>query len=52
MKKLLARMRMSADSKLEIRQMCELIYPHFQQWMPEAAEWYQATRMGKNQLAP
>ena len=45
-------MRMPADSQLEIRQMCELIYPHFQAWSPEVAEWYQATRMGKNQLAP
>lgn len=45
-------MRMPLDAQLEIQQMCKLMYPHFEQWVPEIAEWYTQTRKGKNQLAP
>lgn len=45
-------MRMPADAQLEIRQLCDMMYPHFEAWMPEVAEWYTNNRKGKNQLAP
>lgn len=45
-------LRAMKDAQLEIQQMCELMWPHFIQWMPEVAEWYETNRKGKNQLAP
>lgn len=45
-------MRMPLDAQLEIGQLCNLMYPHFCNWMPEVADWYTRNRKGKNQLAP
>lgn len=33
-------MRYKKDAQLECQQLCELIIPHFQEWMPEITNWY------------
>lgn len=45
-------LRYKADAQLEIQQLCELIYPHFEGWVPEIAEWYTKGRKNKALLAP
>lgn len=40
------------DTQLETRQLCELIYPHFEAWMPSLAAYYSEKRAGKARLAP
>jgi thymidylate synthase (FAD) len=45
-------MRMPLDAQYEIRCLCDLMYPHFESWVPDIAAWYSKTRKGKNKLAP
>lgn len=45
-------LRSKLDAQQEIRQLCDLIWPHLCEWVPEVAEWYHHTRMGKARLAP
>jgi thymidylate synthase (FAD) len=45
-------LRAKMDAQHEIRQLCELMFPHLEAWAPQIAEWYQATRYGKARLAP
>ena len=45
-------LRSKADAQLEIRQLCELMWPHVRTWTPEIAAWYEAKRLGKARLAP
>jgi thymidylate synthase (FAD) len=45
-------LRAKKDAQLEIRQLCELMWPHFEAWTPEVADWYLARRWGKARLAP
>ena len=45
-------LRAKEDAQLEIRQLCELIWPHFVAWAPQIADWYQERRWGKARLAP
>lgn len=45
-------LRAKQDAQLEIQQMCELMLPHFESWMPEVAAWYCKERWGKARLAP
>ncbi|MEN9201883.1 MAG: FAD-dependent thymidylate synthase [Thermostichus sp. DG_1_6_bins_120] len=45
-------LRAKEDAQLEIRQLCELIWPHFQAWCPHIAAWYKENRWGKARLAP
>ncbi|GAB4212162.1 MAG: hypothetical protein OHK0012_05870 [Synechococcales cyanobacterium] len=45
-------LRAKADAQLEIRQLCELMLPHFQAWCPHVAEWYIKHRWAKARLAP
>lgn len=45
-------MRFPLDAQYEIRQLCELMWPHFEQWVPDIAHWYAQNRKGKNKLAP
>lgn len=40
------------DAQLEIQQLCQLILPHFQAWMPETYEWFMAHQWQKGRLAP
>ncbi|MBF2036197.1 MAG: FAD-dependent thymidylate synthase [Leptolyngbyaceae cyanobacterium T60_A2020_046] len=45
-------LRWKADAQLEAQKMCELIWPHFQDWVPAIAAWYEENRMKKARLAP
>jgi thymidylate synthase (FAD) len=45
-------LRAKLDAQDEIRQLCELIWPHIKAWTPEVAEWYEKSRMHKARLAP
>jgi thymidylate synthase (FAD) len=44
--------RTPADAQLEIRQLCDLTWPHFENWLPSVATWFRKNRWGKNKLAP
>ena len=45
-------LRAKDDAQLECQQLCELIYPHFEDWVPAIAAWYKKNRWGKARLAP
>ncbi|MGQ9837646.1 MAG: FAD-dependent thymidylate synthase [Cyanobacteriota bacterium] len=45
-------LRAKEDAQLEIRQLCELIWPHFEAWCPHIAAWYRKNRWGKAKLSP
>lgn len=45
-------MRWKADAQLECQQLCDLIWPHFESWVPAIAGWYKANRAHKARLAP
>jgi thymidylate synthase (FAD) len=45
-------LRAKKDAQLEIQQLCELLFPHFENWSPEIAEWYKKNRWAKALLAP
>jgi len=45
-------LRAKLDAQWEIRQLCELMWPHFEAWAPEIASWYRDNRWGKARLAP
>jgi thymidylate synthase (FAD) len=45
-------LRYKRDAQLEIQQLCELIWPHFEQWAPSIAKWYAKDRLHKGRLAP
>ena len=45
-------LRAKADAQLECQQLCDLIWPHFEEWVPEIAAWYKDHRWKKARLAP
>lgn len=45
-------MRSPKDAQLEIRWLCDLMWPHVKEWIPEISAHYEKTRWGKNKLAP
>jgi thymidylate synthase (FAD) len=45
-------LRSKKDAQMEIQAMCDLMWPHFQNWMPEVVGWYETNRLGKARLAP
>lgn len=45
-------LRWKADAQLEAQKLCELIWPHFEAWVPAIAEWYETNRLKKARLAP
>ncbi|MBW4488614.1 MAG: FAD-dependent thymidylate synthase [Trichocoleus desertorum ATA4-8-CV12] len=45
-------LRWKADAQLEAQKLCELIWPHFQAWVPAIADWYETNRLKKARLAP
>ncbi len=45
-------LRAKLDAQLEIRQLCDLMFPHLQDWAPEIAGWYERTRLHRARLAP
>ena len=45
-------LRAKLDAQLEIRELCDLLWPHLQAWAPEIAGWYERARLHKARLAP
>jgi len=45
-------LRAKMDAQLEIRALCDLMWPHLECWAPQIAEWYKSSRYGKARLAP
>ena len=45
-------LRFKKNAQLEIQKLCELMWPHVQDWVPNIAEWYEKNRLGKAKLAP
>jgi thymidylate synthase (FAD) len=45
-------LRSKLDAQLEIRAMCNMIWPCFEEWAPQIAEWYERNRLYKARLAP
>lgn len=45
-------LRFKRDAQDEIRALCNLLWPHFQRWAPEIAQWYHDTRLHRARLAP
>ena len=45
-------LRAKEDAQREIRELCELIWPHFEAWCPHVAAWYRQNRWGKARLSP
>ena len=45
-------LRWKADAQLEAQKLCEMIWPHVQDWVPAVAEWYETSRLKKARLAP
>ena len=48
----LATLRAKLDAQLEIRQLCELMWPHLVTWAPQFADWYEKSRLHRARLAP
>ena len=45
-------LRAKLDAQWEIRQLCDLMWPHLEAWAPEIAAWYKKTRLTRARLAP
>jgi thymidylate synthase (FAD) len=45
-------LRAKLDAQEEIRQLCELIAPHLENWVPQIWSWYAGSRLHKARLAP
>ena len=45
-------LRAKTNAQLEAQQLCDLIWPHFESWVPEIAAWYRENRWKKARLAP
>lgn len=45
-------LRWKSDAQLEIQQLCDLLFPHFKDWCPQVAEWYEKNRARRARLAP
>nr|YP_009530768.1 alternative thymidylate synthase [Paulinella micropora]AXY63457.1 alternative thymidylate synthase [Paulinella micropora] len=45
-------LRSKRDAQLEIRELCKLIWPHIESWVPEFASWYKKKRLHRALLAP
>jgi thymidylate synthase (FAD) len=45
-------LRAKLDAQQEIRELCDLMWPHLVAWAPQFAEWYEKSRLHKAWLAP
>jgi thymidylate synthase (FAD) len=45
-------LRAKLDAQQEIRELCDLMWPHLQGWAPQFADWYEMSRLHKARLAP
>ena len=45
-------LRAKLDAQEEIRDLCDLMWPHMVAWAPEIAAWYEKSRLHRARLAP
>ena len=45
-------LRAKLDAQQEIRELCDLMWPHLVTWAPQFAVWYEKSRLHKARLAP
>jgi thymidylate synthase (FAD) len=45
-------LRAKLDAQEEIRHLCDLMFPLFEDWSPQIAEWYKRSRLRKARLSP
>ncbi|MEA5570545.1 FAD-dependent thymidylate synthase [Calothrix sp. UHCC 0171] len=45
-------LRYKKDAQLEIQKLCEMMFPHLEEWTPAIAAWYKSSRLGKARLSP
>jgi thymidylate synthase (FAD) len=45
-------LRWKKDAQLEAQKLCELLFIHFEQWVPAVAQWYKENRAQKAKLSP
>jgi thymidylate synthase (FAD) len=45
-------LRAKLDAQQEIRELCDLMWPHLVAWAPQFAAWYEKSRLHKARLAP
>ena len=45
-------LRAKLDAQQEIRELCDLMWPHLVTWAPQFAAWYEKSRLHKARLAP
>ncbi len=45
-------LRYKKDAQLEIQKLCDLMWNPVEAWVPEIAEWYKNSRLGKARLSP
>lgn len=45
-------LRTKLDAQQEIRELCDLIWPHLEEWVPQVADWYRQNRWSRARLAP
>lgn len=45
-------LRWKADAQLECQWLCDLIWPHFENWVPAIAQWYMDNRAKKARFSP
>lgn len=44
--------RYKANAQVEIQTLAQMVFLHFQEWVPEIAGWYEKSRLGRAKLAP
>jgi thymidylate synthase (FAD) len=45
-------LRAKLDAQQEIRELCDLMWPHLVAWAPQFGAWYEKSRLHKARLAP
>ncbi len=45
-------LRSKKDAQLEIQKLCDFMWTPVEAWVPEIAEWYKNSRLGKARLSP
>lgn len=45
-------LRSKRDAQPEIQAMCDMVWPHVKEWVPEIAGWYETNRLHRARLAP
>jgi Predicted alternative thymidylate synthase len=45
-------LRSKRDAQPEIQALCDMVWPHVTEWVPEIAGWYETNRLHRARLAP